>query len=102
MFAFTPVKPSRDLYWDYDSFGSGPVPLNLTEVCEEANHIIDNASFDYDDPSDLRDFCDDLWEKFCATDQVGEVRALWASDDPDETMDAIIAQNLPAFRELAK
>lgn len=69
-------------YWSENSFGWGSPPDNCDEVCAAANRLIDEY-FDahpdavLDNPSEVADDMNKIWEEFCQTDEINGVRAIW-------------------------
>lgn len=71
-------------YWSMDSWGNGYPPINADEVICAANAIIDEYIAAHpDDEYGLEAFSEQLWETFCETGTIGDVRACFENLDSD-------------------
>ena len=68
----------NNYYWDENSWGAAVPPRNANEICEAANALIDEwlEQNDYDE-NGAHDYSNELWEKYCSTDEVDGVKSDW-------------------------
>ena len=67
------------MYWDEDTFGSGPIPQNLDEICSVANSMLDAYMAENADASDedVSNYSESLWNSYCMSDVIGSVTSIW-------------------------
>lgn len=70
-------------YWSYDSWGNGFPPTNYEQIIAIANSMIDEWIAANPDAPDyeIREFSDRLWEDYCATDTIDDVRAIYEEEE---------------------
>lgn len=64
-------------YWNEETFGSAYPPVNMDEVCSEANSLIDAFAESCESDDDLDAYCNSIWEAFCETGVIGNVTAIY-------------------------
>lgn len=73
---FQPLIPRHVDYWSAETFSScDPRPSNIEDLCEEANHLIDNEAHDFETYAQLEEFRAELWQEFLDTGRVGVFEA---------------------------
>ena len=67
------------MYWDEDTFGAGPIPQNLDEICSVANSMLDVYTAENADASDedVSNYSESLWNSYCMSDVIGSVTSIW-------------------------
>ena len=67
------------MYWDEDTFGAGPIPQNLDEICSVANSMLDAYMAENADASDegVSNYSESLWNSYCMSDVIGSVTSIW-------------------------
>lgn len=67
------------MYWNEDTFGAGPIPQNLDEICSVANSMLDVYTAENADASDedVSNYSETLWNSYCMSDAIGSVRSIW-------------------------
>ena len=67
------------MYWNEDTFGAGPIPRNLDEICSVANSMLDAYMAENADASDedVSNYSESLWNSYCMSDVIGSVTSIW-------------------------
>lgn len=67
------------MYWDEDTFGAGPIPQNLDEICSVANSMLDAYMAENAGASDedVSNYSESLWNSYCMSDVIGSVTSIW-------------------------
>lgn len=67
------------MYWNEDTFGAGPIPQNLDEICSAANSMLDAYMAENADASDedVSNYSESLWNAYCMSDVIGSVTSIW-------------------------
>lgn len=67
------------MYWDEDTFGAGPIPQNLDEICSVANSMLDAYMAENADASDedVSNYSESLWNAYCMSEVIGSVTSIW-------------------------
>lgn len=60
----------RNFHWSVEDWGSAYPPENADEIIDKANEMIDEFAKTHEDEDDVAVFCEKLWERYCATEDV--------------------------------